>query len=615
MQRYQGHMRNLSTEDAGTNVSGLVSRNLLGIGSPSADNLHWEKFLFLNRLRDLYQKARRPDGGPILQNLLKELQVTYEVDGEDLAGIPKTGPVIVVANHPFGMLEGAILGSMLPRVRSDVKIMANYLLAGLPEIEGQCIFVDPFKTRGATAINQRALRQALRWLQSGGLLVVFPAGEVSHWRLLSGDVTDPEWSDTVSRLVRMTGSCVVPVFFKGTNSIPFHVLGIVHPRLRTVRLPLELLNKMGKNVEVRVGTAVPNKTIAEIRDHRDATSYLRWRTYLLGRRGEPEQRLVPRVIRAVVPKKAPEPIAIETPRDELIDDIRSLGEEQCVEDTSEYSVYLAGAEQLPNVLRELGRLREIAFRAAGEGTGKGLDLDSFDSYYLHLFLWNKARQELVGAYRIANAHEILSLFGLRGLYTSTLFHYDPEFFQRIGPALELGRSFIRPEYQRLYPPLLLLWKGLATYVARNPEAPVLFGAVSVSNEYNPSSRRLLAQFLELHRREEALAPLVRPRRRFRPAHDPELDAQVMSSLLPDMDSISVPISDIETDGKGVPILMKQYLKLGGKLLGFNVDPNFSETLDGLVLVDLRQTEVSMLRRYMGPEKAARFLEYHQPKII
>jgi putative hemolysin len=372
---------------------------------------------------------------------------------------------------------------------------------------------------------------------------------------------------------------------------------------------------MGKNVEVRVGTAIPYKTIAEIGDHRDATSYLRWRTYLLGRRGEPDQRLVPRVIRAVVPKKTPEPIAIETPRDELIDDIRSLGEEQCVEDTNEYSVYLAGAEQLPNVLRELGRLREIAFRAAGEGTGKDLDLDCFDSYYLHLFLWNKVRRELVGAYRIGSAHEILTLFGVRGLYTSTLFHYDSEFFRRIGPALELGRSFIRPEYQRQYTPLLLLWKGLAGYVARNPEAPVLFGAVSVSNEYNPASRRLLAQFLEHHRREETLAPLVKPRRQMRPARDLDLDAQVMNSLLPDLDSISIPISDIESDGKGVPILLKQYLKLGGKLLGFNIDPNFSDALDGLVLVDLRQTEASMLRLYMGSERAARFLEYHEARMM
>jgi putative hemolysin len=596
--------------DVTTGPSRLFSGNLMGTANRSAEDLFWEKFLFLDRLRDLYQKARKPDDRPILENLLNELQVRYEVDPEDLAGIPKTGPVVVVANHPFGMLEGAILGTMLPHVRPDVKIMANYLLAGLPEIEDRCIFVDPFKGQGSVGVNSRALRKAIRWLKSGGLLVVFPAGEVSHWKLLSGEVADPEWSDTVARLARMTGSAVVPVFFKGTNSVPFHLLGMLHPRLRTLRLPVELLNKTGHNVEVRIGTPVPHRAITGIITDRDATYYLRWRTYLLARRGEPELRLVPRVIRSVVPKKPLEPIVAEMPREALIDDIRNLHAEQCLEDGSEYAVYLAPAERLPNVLRELGRLREIAFRQVGEGTGRSTDLDCFDTYYLHLFVWNKARQELVGAYRIGSTQEILALFGPKGLYTSTLFHYAAEFFNRIGPALELGRSFIRPEYQRQYPPLLLLWKGLGAYVAGNPETPVLFGAVSISNEYNPASRRLLAQFLELHRREEDLARLIRPRRPFRPALDRALDARVISSLLPDLDSLSVPISDMEADGKGLPILLKQYVKLGGKLLGFNVDPDFSEALDGLVLVDLRDTDPAVLQRYMKSEGVATFRKYH-----
>jgi putative hemolysin len=588
---------------------GLLSRNLLGAGSRTAGDIVFEKLLFLDRLRDLYERARTPAGRPILENLLNELQVSYEVDPKDLDGIPKTGPVVVVANHPFGMLEGAILGTMLPRVRPDVKILANYLLAGLPEIAPHCIFVDPFKGPNSAAINCSALKRAIAWLKTGGLLVVFPAGEVSHWKL--HEISDPEWSDTVSRLVRRTSSAVVPVFFKGTNSIPFHLLGMFHPRLRTARLPLELLNKMGKNVEVRVGSPISHRTIADISSDHDATAYLRWRTYLLASRGEAEQRLVPRLIQSVVPKRAQEPVTAETPREALVDDLRRLGAEQCQEDAGEYSVYLAGSEQLPNVLRELGRLREIAFREAGEGTGKSLDLDSFDAYYLHLFLWNKARQELVGAYRIGQTDEILALFGPRGLYTSTLFHYDPAFFERIGPALELGRSFIRPEYQRQYQPLLLLWKGLGAYVARNPERPVLFGAVSVSNEYTPASRRLIAQFLECHRREEELARLIRARHPFRAALRQDLNARVITSLLQNLDSLSLPISDMERDGKGIPILLKQYLRLGGKLLGFNVDANFSEALDGLVLVDLRETEPSVLQRYMKPKGAIEFLEYHR----
>lgn len=607
-------MPNLESQVVATNPASILSRNLLGKTNRSVEDVFWEKLLLLDRLRDLYQKVRRTDGRPILENLLNELQISYEVDAEDLAGIPKTGPVVVVANHPFGLLEGAILGTMLPRLRPDVKIMANYLLAGLPEADGQCIFVDPFQGPGSAAINSRALRNSIRWLKSGGLVVIFPAGEVSHWKL-HGEVADPEWSDTVSRLARMTGAAVVPVFFKGSNSIPFHLLGMFHPRLRTIRLPMELLNKMGKNVEVRIGTPIPSKAIADIPGDKDATSYLRWRTYLLARRGEPDMRLVPRMIRSVVPKKPLDPIAPETPREALADDIQHLDAEQCVADSNEYAVYLAAADQLPYVLPELGRLREIAFRQVGEGTGKSSDLDSFDSYYLHLFVWNKTKQELVGAYRVGRTQEILGQWGPKGLYTSTLFHYDPRFFYRIGNSLELGRSFIRPEYQRQHPPLFLLWKGLGTFVARNPETPILFGAVSISNDYNPASRRLLAHFLERHLRDEDLAALIRPRRPFRPPLDWDLDARVISSLLPDLDSLSVPISDIESDGKGLPILLKQYMRLGGKLLGFNVDPDFSEALDGLVLVDLRETDPAVLQRYMKAEGAAAFLAYHRQSRV
>ncbi len=594
--------------------AGILTRNLLGNANRTVEDVFWEKLLLLDRLRELYQKIRSTEGRPVLESLLNELQISYEADPEDLAGVPKTGPVVVVANHPFGLLEGAILGAMLPRIRPDVKIMANYLLAGLPEVEKHCIFVDPFKGPGSAAINSRALRRAISWLKSGGMVVIFPAGEVSHWKLNSGEIADPEWSDTASRLVRMTGASVVPVFFKGSNSIPFHLLGMFHPRLRTIRLPKELLNKTGKSVEVRIGTVIPHKAVADISGDRDATSYLRWRTYLLAKRGEPEMRLVPRMIRSVVPKKPLEPIAPETPKEAVMDDIEHLDPEQCLAESNEFAVYLAAADQLPYVLPELGRLREIAFRQVGEGTGKSTDLDSFDAYYLHLFVWNKADRELVGAYRVGRTQEILGRLGPKGLYTSTLFHYDPRFFYRIGPSLELGRSFIRPEYQRQHQPLFLLWKGLGAFVARNPETPVLFGAVSISNDYNPASRRLLAHFLERHSREEDLAKLIRPRRAFRPVLDRDLDSHVIGSLLPDLDSLSIPISDMESDGKGLPILLKQYMKLGGKLLGFNVDPDFSEALDGLVLVDLRYTDPVVLQRYMRAEGAEAFLGYHRRRI-
>jgi len=204
-------MPNLEPEVEATGAPGVFTRNLLGHPNRSVEDVFWEKLLLLDRLRELYQKVRKTEGRPVLENLLNELQVSYEVDPDDLARIPKTGPVVVVANHPFGLLEGAILGTMLPRVRPDVKILANYLLAGLPEVEDQCIFVDPFKGPGSAAVNSRGLRRAIAWLKSGGMVAIFPAGEVSHWKL--GEVADPEWSETVSRLVLMSGAAVAPVFF------------------------------------------------------------------------------------------------------------------------------------------------------------------------------------------------------------------------------------------------------------------------------------------------------------------------------------------------------------------------------------------------------------------
>lgn len=263
------------------------------------------------------------------------------------------------------------------------------------------------------------------------------------------------------------------------------------------------------------------------------------------------------------------------------------------------------------MMRELGRVREVTFRAAGEGTGKRRDLDRFDRYYWQLLLWNKTKQELVGGYRAGNTAEILAERGVRGLYTNTLFRYDDQLFEKIGPALELGRSFVRPEYQRQYAPLLLLWKAIAQLLAAHPETPMLFGAVSISNDYSKASREMIFRFFEAQMQEDELAGLIEPRRPFRPAWLRPWDCRVMCHVLRDLEELSEPITDVEGDGKGLPILLRQYAKIGGKLLGFNVDRKFSNVLDGLVMVDLRQTSAGVLERFMGREAAARFRRHHE----
>lgn len=566
------------------------------------------KLASVKKVRDLYRRLHESPDGFRLETLLAEMRIDVRVDPADVARIPASGPVVVVANHPFGVLDGAILTSLLTRVRPDVKVLTNYLLGDVPELQQHCIFVDPFQTDRSIAANRKALREALAWLHQGGMLAIFPSGEVSHWQMPAAQVADPPWNDTAVRLIRRTGAAALPVFFCGQNGVGFQILGMIHPKLRTAFLLQEFLKQQGKTIEVRVGTAIPRAAIHAAADS-EAIEYLRWRTYLLARRTRPETSW-PLRLRCRLTERMQQPLADAGRHHELAAEIAGLPADRLLAENSDLAVYLAVAAEIPQLLLEVGRLRELTFREVGEGSGKSRDLDPFDDYYSHLLLWNKNKRELVGAYRVGDTTGIFPQRGIGGLYTSTLFQYDEQLFQKLGPAFELGRSFVRPEYQRQYAPLLLLWKGIARLVALHPETPVLFGAVSISNGYTDASREMILRFFESRMQHDDLAGLILPRRPFRAAPFRRWDCQSMIRALRDLDELSEPITDVEADGKGLPILLRQYAKVGGRLLAFNVDRKFSNVLDGLVVVDLRQTDAVILDRYMGREAAARFRHLH-----
>ncbi|HWZ82485.1 MAG TPA: GNAT family N-acyltransferase [Terriglobales bacterium] len=568
------------------------------------------KLIPMAEMRDLYERVRSAPDGFRLETLLKEMQVDLQLPAADLERIPTKGPLVAVANHPFGVLDGAALGAMLSRVRPDVRVMTNSLLEGIPELREHCFYVDPFRTRASVEKNLKALKQAIAWLEQGGALAVFPAGEVSQFNVGQAQVADPAWSTVAARLIRKTRAAALPVYFCGHNSVTFQLLGMIHPRLRTLVLVQEFLQQRGKALEVRVGKSIPAELIASIDNDREATEYLRLRTYLLSYRGKKAMSL-PTKMRAVLPKKAQEIISSPVPQSFLVRDIESLPAGSLLTESSEFAVYAARASEIPHVLEELGRLREVTFRAAGEGTGKSSDLDQFDSYYWHLLLWSKEKQELAGAYRAGNTDEIIRAHGIKGLYTNTVFRYDERLFMKIGSALELGRSFVRTEYQRQYAPLLQLWKGIARFVAARPETPVLFGAVSISNEYSRLSREMIVQYYQSREDGHEFADLIQPRTPFRTPKLRRWDCRALCDALQNLDQLGEPISDVEEDGKGVPILIRQYDKVGGKLVGFNLDRKFSDVVDGLVIVDLRQTDPPVLERYMGKEGYAGFRRFHK----
>ena len=561
------------------------------------------RLLNLDQVNQTYAAATGArDWNQFVARVLEHLNVTYRLSREDMARIPRTGPVLLVANHPFGCIEGIVLAHLLAQVRPDVKIMANHLLARIPEMRELFIFVDPYGGAEAARANVRPLLQSIRLLEAGGALGVFPAGAVSHLQLSSRTITDPAWNPAIARIVHKARCPVLPVYFEGRNSALFQLLGLLHPRLRTAMLARELFNKRDRRLHVRIGQPIPYSQLRAIDDDAELMRHLRRKTYLLAHREDGE--LPPRPTPAAI---APRPVAGAVHPTLIAAEVGALPAEALLVDAGEMGVYCAPAEAVPHTLREIGRLRELTFRATGEGTGKPLDLDRFDPQYLHLFVYHREKHEIVGAYRLG-ATDALKEGGPGSLYTSTLFNYKPGLLSRLGPALEMGRSFVRAEYQRSFAPLLLLWKGIGHYVVRHPRYKVLFGPVSISNNYRSISRQLMVQFFRTHHALAELGQLVRPRRPFRADR---LAASAAHGPPPaDADALSTLIADLEPDQKGIPILLKQYLKLGAKVLAFNLDPDFSDVLDALIYVDLTRTDARTLERYMTKPGAASFFAHH-----
>lgn len=566
------------------------------------------RLLGLDALNDLYRRVSpRPTAASLCEGVLAELRVGYHVERDDLARVPRSGPLLVVANHPFGMLDGLVLLAALRRVRGDVKLLANESLAALPELASSAIFVDPFAEPGSAARNSGGLRAALRWLRGGGAILAFPAGEVAHLRLAERCVTDPPWLNGAAALLRRSGATALPIFIEGRNSALFQLAGLIHPRLRTALLAHELFNKRDSQVTLRIGRPAAPRRLATFEDDDSLTAYLRVRTYILRERATAADVAAHARRRAAL---GAAPIAPPVPRERLAREIAALPAGRRVLSAPPCEVYCVRAADAPGVLHEIGRLREETFRPIGEGTGRALDLDRFDEHYHHLFVWRADERRIIGAYRLGATDELLPRFGAAGLYTSTLFDFRPTLLARLNPALELGRSFIVSDQQRSYAALLLLWKGIGRFVSAAPRYRMLFGPVSISSEYQSLSRHLLMAFLRLTRFADELVPLVRPRNPPRAGHFRQLGERPVSTVVHDLDEVDELVREIETRGRSLPVLLRQYLKLNARLLGFNIDPDFGDVLDGLVLVDLLRTPPRVLERYLGAEEAAALRRHH-----
>ncbi|MGJ8677827.1 MAG: lysophospholipid acyltransferase family protein [Akkermansiaceae bacterium] len=554
----------------------------------------------------IHQQTHSADEAHSFNPIIQSTGVDYQIVQGDISSIPESGPVILVANHPFGGIDGIILGDLMQSRRPDSKLMGNFLLKHLPLIADDVIAVNPFGTKTAKAESSHGLRESLRWLKEGHCLAVFPAGIVAHrtWKnWLSGKVQESDWHSSLARLAQKTKATVVPIHFEGSNSLLFNLAGLIHPRLRTALLVREFNNKCHTEIKLRIGKAVLPAISASHADSKQLIRFYQLRSEILAHNSPckiNQSSLTQDQNQAQHSQESAfEPVAKRRDVSTFLDDLALLPEECLLIKRGSFHVYSVSAKQAPNILHEIGRTREETFRQVGEGTGKAIDLDHFDENYNHLFLWNNETCEVVGAYRIGQVDKIIAKHGFSGLYSNTIFKYSDDAFDTLGKTLELGRSYIVTKYQRKGTSLFLLWKGIMSYVIQNPEYTKLFGAVSISDDYSALSKGLIIQFLRTQKMQKGFEKKIQARKSPQFKNLKSLKSFDYPEALPQLEHVSSLVEAIEPDSKGVPTLIKHYLQLNGVILGIGVDENFNDALDGFILVDLEKVDPRVIAKYTG----------------
>jgi putative hemolysin len=536
----------------------------------------------IDEVNELYAHMCESPGLESVETLFEKLDVGLHIDEQQLENIPRSGPFVVVANHPFGALDGLAMILAIARVRPDFKVMANFLLQQVEPIKDYFVAVNPFETRREAYSNVSGLKAVRQHIESGGALGIFPAGEVSTYQGDIHTVADKRWASSAIKIARNAGVPIVPLYFDGSNSRLFHLLGMIHPNLRTLALPSEMLRKKGDIIRMRIGKPIQPKDTEMFTSLEQYGRYLRAKTYALGSSFEVKRDYF-RVFRT---SKSPEEIIEAVQHTLITEEIKSISDCRTLS-YDNFDCFVAGSQRIPNLLREIGRLREVTFRAVGEGTNKSIDLDEYDLYYSHLILWDRKAEKIAGAYRVGNGAQIMQHYGKKGFYISSLFRMGSQLDPILEQSLELGRSFIVTEYQRHRLSLFLLWKGILYYLISNTHFRYIIGPVSISNQYQEVSKDLIIQFITKHYFDHELAEHVTPRNAFKPKVKKVDTAALLDSTQNDIKKMDRIISDIEPSSFTMPVLLKKYLQQNARIIAFNCDPKFNNALDGLMYLDMQ----------------------------
>jgi putative hemolysin len=555
------------------------------------------KLLKIDTMNKIYDRNKHLSDLEFINALLDEFEINFEIPEEDLKRIPKTGTFITISNHPLGGIDGILLLKLLLEHRSDFKIIANFLLHRIAPLKPYVMPVNPFEERKDVKSSVLGFKNALTHMKDGHPLGIFPAGEVSTYR--DGKlVVDKPWEVAAMKLIKKAEVPVLPIYFHAKNSKMFYRLAKLSDTFRTAKLPSELLTQRERLIKVRIGNPI---SVADQQEHEtleEFTEFLRKKTYVLANPFQKKKLLenIPKTLKIPkAPKKIAGAVSVEMMETEIEllrkDDKRLLI-------SKNYEVFLAPAQYIPNILQEIGRLREITFREVGEGTNNATDLDKFDSYYHHMFLWDGDAKKLVGAYRMGLGSQIFPQYGIDGFYLQDLFRFEPELYPMMNQSIEMGRAFIIKEYQQRPMPLFLLWKGIVHTTLRFPEHRFLIGGVSISNKFSEFSKSLMIEFMKSNYYDPYVAQYINPKKEFKvKLKDADKDF-IFDETEADLNKFDKLIDEVEPGSLRLPVLIKKYIKQNAKVVAFNVDPMFNNAVDGLMYIRIADLPESTVKPVM-----------------
>lgn len=542
-----------------------------------------DRVLAINQLDGLYRehKLHGLDKTNFAKSLLNGLNIQLLGLAALQTKIPKTGPLVIASNHPFGGIEGVFLAWAIEQVRPDIKVMANQGLKIFPELEDYFIYTNPLSANDPK--NAPSIRTCLKHVKTGGALLVFPAGRVSYFHKDTKRIADHSWNRMIASIANRCNAPYLPIFVSGVNSPLFYRLGRIYFRFRILMLPRELINKRNAQITITAGEPIAIKHYAKDIDTSTQTKLFRAQSYLL----DPDyQKTWP-----ADPVSELQPLAVEVIGATILQEVRELPSEQHLLDHKGLSVYFGYQNQLPNTVNEIARLREMVFRDHNEGSGEPLDTDHFDATYTHLFVLKQETGQIIGAYRMGQTDRLLADGNLENLYLHRMFDFGPDFVNRKQPCLEMGRSFLIPEYQRSFLGLFLLWRGIGAFVCQYPHYRTLYGTVSISKLYDVRSAAIIQQAMVTPTNK------VAARAPFKHQLHPEVQDFAQKHGL--KNHVNALLKGIEADGKDVPILLKHYNKLGAVFHCLGIDKSFNDTPGLLLSVDLPNAPDKLLKLYLS----------------